>query len=316
MRPGERDAADLWRRRLAEPQAPPSGALMLALAKLRLNAFCFGPEADAAKAPDWPLSPAQECAVSEAALARTGPERLRAVAGLLEASPLLSWFSSVESRVKAGVDPSDRYFRAFHRIDLAERTYCKPNVGIAGPTEANCEPCDPFADGIPGWSGRWPKALALDARGWAAVLWGSPRNLWRWWPIWELGLDEASADIEAGWAREGWSGPDCIQVGCGWVGTAMITLLCGFDGAGINKAAGRIFGLSPERTQWLGGAAGEAGPYWDQNLTGAHLAEVCREAAKGRHPKEVWGTLSEGVRRLRFYPDPYPPPLGRPGGRQ
>ena len=66
---------------------------------------------------------------------------------------------------------------------------------------------------------------------------------------------------------------------------AQFTLLGGFDSAGINEATGSIFGLSPERTQCLGGAAGRAGPYWDDNLTGAHLAEVCRTAAKGAHPK-------------------------------
>ena len=86
----------------------------------------------------------------------------------------------------------------------------------------------------------------------------------------------------------------------------MFTLMRGFDGAGIDEAAGSILGLSPERTQWLGGAAGLAGPYSGGNLTGAHLAEVRREAAKGRHPKEVWATLSEGVRRLKFDPVPYP----------
>ena len=50
------------------------------------------------------------------------------------------------------------------------------------------------------------------------------------------------------------------------------TLLCGCDGSGINEAAGRILGLSPERTQWSGGSVGEASSYWDNNLTGAHLA--------------------------------------------
>lgn len=86
------------------------------------------------------------------------------------------------------------------------------------------------------------------------------------------------------------------------------TSLRGFDGSGINEAAGCILGLSPERTQWSGGSAGEAGPYWDDNLTGAHLAQVCREAVKGWHPKEVWATLTEGVGRLKFDPIPYPPP--------
>ena len=157
--------------------------------------------------------------------------------------------------------------------------------------------------------------MALDAKGWAAVLWGSPRNLWKWWPTWILDLDEASTRMDEDWRRDGMGGPDCVQVGCGWVGTAMFTELRGFDGAGINEAAGRILGLPPERAQWLGGAAGEAGPYWDNNLTGAHLAEVCREAAKGWHPKEVWATLSEGVKRLKFDPVPYPPPLKHLGGR-
>lgn len=304
----EGDAAEKWRLWLAEPQAPLSGPEMLARARLRLNAFCFGDEADEAKAPEWPLNPAQEAAVAAASRAHAGPERLRAVADVLEASPMFGWFSSVESCVKAGVDPSDRHFRAFHRIDIADATHCRPNVGIAGPTGANSSVVPPYADcaPIPGWSGRWPSALALDARGWAAVLWGSPRNLWRWWPVWDLDLDEASRRLRDDWVRDGMDSPACVEVGSGWVGTALFTLLRGFDGAGINEAAGRILGLPPERTQWLGGAAGEAGPYWADNLTGAHLAEVCREAARGTHPREVWATLSEGIRRLRFDPVPYP----------
>ena len=302
----EREAARLWRLWLAEPQAQLSGAQMLARARVRLNAFCFGDEADEAQAPGWPLSPAQERAVAAAAPARTGPERLRAVAGLLEASPLFTWFSTVESCVKAGVDPSDRYHRAFHRMDLVDGTCCSPNVGIAGPPGVNHDCFVAETKPIPGWSGRWPKALALDAKGWAAVLWGSPRNLWRWWQTRFLDLDEASMRMREEWEREGMGSPACIDVGGGWIGVAEFNLLRGFDGAGINEAAGRIFGLSPERTQWLGGAAGRAGPYWDDNLTGAHMAEVCRAAAKGGHPMEAWATLSEGIRRLTFDPVPYP----------
>ena len=302
----EDDAAALWRQWLAEPQPPPSGAQMLARARLRLNAFCFGDEADEAKAPGWPLNPEQERAVAESAGARSGPERLRAVADLLEASPMFDWFSSIEACEKAGVDPGSRHLRAFHKVGLEDGTYCKPNVGIAGPSGGNCD-FPPSATGrIPGWSGRWPKALALDAKGWAAVLWGSPRNLWKWWPTWILDLDEMSMRMDEDWRKEGMYGPDCIDVGCGWVGTAMFTELRGFDGEGINEAAGRILGIPPDWAQWLGGAAGRAGPYWDDNLTGAHLAEVCRAAAQGAHPKEGWATLSEGVRRLTFDPVPYP----------
>lgn len=53
----EREAAEKWRLRLAEPQAPLSGAQMPARAKLRLNAFCFGGGADGANSPKWPLNP-------------------------------------------------------------------------------------------------------------------------------------------------------------------------------------------------------------------------------------------------------------------
>lgn len=310
MTPREREAVKVWRPWLAEPQAPLSGGRMLARAKARLRAFCFGDDPDAAKSPDWPLSPAQEEAVAAASRAHSGPKRLRAVADLLEASAPFEWFSSIESCVKAGVDPGDRFFRAFHRIDLADGTYCGPNIGIAGPSSAN-----PLAGGsgfidIPGWSGRRPSALALDAKGWAAVLWGSPRNVWKWWSTWMLDIDDASIRLKKDWVREGLHSPEAVAVGAGWVGTAQFTLLRGFDGGNVNVAAGRIFGLSPERTQWLGGAAGLAGPYCDNNLTGAHLAEICRAAAEGAHPKEVWATLSEGVRRLRFDPVPYPPPPG------
>lgn len=172
----DRKAAEQWRLWLAEPQPHLSGPQMLRRAKLRLSAFCFGDEGDEGKATSWPLSPAQEHAVVEAAVAQTGPERLRAVADLLEASPLFKWLSSVESCVKAGVDPNDRYHRAFHRMDLVDGTYCSPNVGIAGPTGANYDGLPTESKPIPGWSGRWPKALALDAKGWAAVLWASPRE--------------------------------------------------------------------------------------------------------------------------------------------
>ena len=53
---------------------------MLARARLRLNAFCFGDEADESKALGWPLNPDQERAVFESAGVRSGPERLRAIA--------------------------------------------------------------------------------------------------------------------------------------------------------------------------------------------------------------------------------------------
>ena len=69
----EGDAAALWRQWLAEPQAPPSGAQMLDRARLRLNAFCFGDEADEAKAPGWPLNPEQERAIAACEQAGVAP---------------------------------------------------------------------------------------------------------------------------------------------------------------------------------------------------------------------------------------------------
>lgn len=68
----EGDAAALWRQWLAEPQTLPSSAQMLDRARLRLNAFCFGDEADESKAPGWPLNPDQERAIAESAGARSG----------------------------------------------------------------------------------------------------------------------------------------------------------------------------------------------------------------------------------------------------
>ena len=159
----EREAAEKWRLRLAEPQAPLPGAQMPARAKLRLNAFRFGDEADGDNSPEWLLNPAQEGAVAAASRAHAGPERLRAVAGLLEASPMFEWLPSVESCVKAGVDPRDRHFRAFNRMALADATHCAPTWGSRGQLGRRA------AGRIPGWSGRWPRALDLDARGWAAV---------------------------------------------------------------------------------------------------------------------------------------------------
>ena len=119
--------------------------------------------------------------------------------------------------------------------------------------------------------------------------------------------------LEDAWVRDGMGGPDCIDVGGGCVGLANFRQLRGFDGAGINEAAGRILGLSPERTQWLGGAAGEAGPHWSDNLTGRHLAQVCRDAAEGAHPKGLWATLSE--RGPASDVQPCSLPLAAGGGR-
>ena len=55
-----------------------------------------------------------------------------------------------------------------------------------------------------------------------------------------------------------------IQVG-GWVGLAQFILPHGFDGSGINKAAGRIFGVAPEWAQRLGGAVRNTVPHLDDN---------------------------------------------------
>ena len=247
MRFHDREADALWRQWLAEPTPRLSGPQMLERARPRLNALCFGDEADDAKAPSWPLSPAQEDAIAATSRAHAGPERLRAVADILEASPVFDWFSSAESFAAAGVDSDLRFHRAFHRLDLADGTYCMPNIGVVGPDGDN--PSFPTDAHIPGWSGRWPSALALDAKGWAAVLWGSPRNLWRWRPTWLADgedIDEMPRSLMDGWRREGMDGPACVDVGGGWVGVAHFTELWGFDGAEINEAAGRVLGIPPD----------------------------------------------------------------------
>ena len=187
-----------------------------------------------------------------------------------------------------GVDSDLRFYRAFHRLDLADETYCMPNIGVVGPDGDN--PSFPTDAHIPGWSGRWPSALALDAKGWAAVLWGSPRNLWRWWPTWLADgedIDGMSRSLMDGWRREGLDGPACVDVGGGWVGVVHFTELWGFDGADINDAAGRVLEIPPEWTQWLGGSKNRHGPYCRGWLTGRHLGDVCRMAAEGVHPREA-----------------------------
>ena len=63
---------------------------------------------------------------------------------------------------------------------------------------------------------------------------GRPRNLWRWWPTWVPDLDKASLRLEEGCVRDGMRSSACVQAGCGWAGTAMFTLLRGFNGAGVN----------------------------------------------------------------------------------
>ena len=167
-----------------------------------------------------------------------------------------------------------------------------PNIGVVGPDGDNPSfPTDPH---IPGWSGRWPSALALDAKGWAAVLWGNPRNLWRWWPTWLADgedIDGMSRSLMDGWRREGMGGPACVDVG-GWVGVAHFTELWGFDGADINEAAGRVLGIPPDWTQWLGGSKNRHGPYCRGWLTGRHLGDVCRMAAEGVHPARRGGRSS------------------------
>ena len=181
----EREAAEKWCLWLAEPQAPLSGAQMPARAKGSLNAFRFGDGADEAKPPKWPLNSAREKAVAAASRAHAEPERLRAIAGLLEASPMFEWFPSVESCVKAGVAPATATSGRSTESILRTRPIAPLMWGSRGraePTSAPGRHPPPSAGRIPGWSGRYPRALALDAKGWAAVLWGSPRNLWRWWP--------------------------------------------------------------------------------------------------------------------------------------
>ena len=72
------------------------------------------------------------------------------------------------------------------------------------------------------------------------------------------------------------------------VGARFFTSLSEFDGLALNAAAGRPLGLDETQTQWLGASAWEGGPYWDEQVTGRDVAEVCREVARGEDARDAW----------------------------
>ena len=83
-----RDAIEArWRAWRSEPAPRLDGEAVLARTEQRLHAFCQGDRYGYDATVRWPMTEAQREAVREAAEARTGAERLRAIADLVEVSP-------------------------------------------------------------------------------------------------------------------------------------------------------------------------------------------------------------------------------------
>ena len=94
------------------------GEALLARTQARIGAFWRGDRSDDAPLPAWPFNDAQREAVRGAAAAASGPQRLRAIADILEASPYFSWFASAEALDGRELCGGERFYRAFHRPDL------------------------------------------------------------------------------------------------------------------------------------------------------------------------------------------------------
>ena len=163
-----------WRAWRSEPIPRLDGDALLARTEQRLHAFCQGDRYGYDASVRWPMTEAQREAMREAAEARTGAERLRAIADLIEVSPYFDWFASTEALCRQReVDEAEgkyfgeRAYRAFDRPDLEPGTYTKVNVGLIGPR----------SQGFPD-----PPRMAVcaDPKGWAAVLWAHEHNRWSW----------------------------------------------------------------------------------------------------------------------------------------
>ena len=218
---------------------------------------------------------------SEAPLALA--PRPSAVADILEVSPYFDWFASSEAlEAQRALDEakgeyfSDRFYRAFNRPDLARGTYTKANVGLIAPKEA---PLRASA----------PHAVCADARGWAALLWGHPRNRWEWEDPEPFVFSDHPSDLE--YMRRYDAARECgdyIEITYPVVGVSFFTALREFDGLALNAAAGRLLGLDETQVQWLGASAWKGGPYWDDHVSSRDMAEVCRAVARGEDARDAW----------------------------
>ena len=286
-----------WRAWRSEPTPRLDGAALLARTEQRLHAFCQGDRYGYDASVRWPMTQAQREAVREAAEARTGAERLRAIANLIEVSPYFDWFASREALCRQReVDEAqgkwfgERGYRAFDRPDLAPGTYTKVNVGLIGPRSH-------------GFPDPPPMAACADPKGWAAVLWGHECNRWRWedYPydlFVERVLSDAPEDIA--FMRDYHTKEESREwVGVTFpaVGVSFYTSLSEVDGGmALNAAAARLLELDEVQVQWLGASAWEGGPYWDTHVSGRDLAEVCRAVAGGVDARDAW--YARRIRRL------------------
>ena len=115
-------SAARWRGWRSDPLPSLSGDELLARTEDRLRGFWRGDHSPDDSQEGWPLSKAQRDAIRDAAGATSGPERLRAIADLLEVSPYFDWHASAEAlrRQQALVERDGEYFRSF-RIAAAQR---------------------------------------------------------------------------------------------------------------------------------------------------------------------------------------------------
>ena len=271
-----------WCEARAEPLPRLDGDALLARTEARILAFWRGDREEHALPARWPLNEAQREAIRGATSATSGAQRLRAVADILEASAYFDWFASnaalEEQRAldeAKGEYFSDRFYRAFNRPDLARGTYTKANVGLIAPKEA---PLRASA----------PHAVCADARGWAALLWGHPRNRWEWEDPEPFVFSDHPSDLE--YMRRYDAARECgdyIEITYPVVGVSFFTALREFDALALNAAAGRLLGLDETQVQWLGASAWEGGPYWDDDVSGRDMAEVCRAVARGEDARDA-----------------------------
>ena len=278
-----------WRVWRSEPAPRLDGEALLARTEQRLHAFCRGDRCRYDATVRWPMTQAQREAVRKAAGARTGAERLRAIADVVEVSPYFDWFASAEAldgqraldEAEGGVF-SERLYRAFDRPDLEPGTYTKANVGLIGPKHCSNPPL---------------VAVCADPKGWAAVLWGHERNRWGWEDtdhdldrfIYDAPEDQAfiQAFFDEQTAKE--ESGEWIDVTFPAVGVSFFTSLRTIDGGiALNAAAARLLELDETQVQWLGASAWEGGPYWDTHASGQDLAEVCRAVARGEDARDAW----------------------------
>ena len=278
-----------WRAWRSEPIPRLDGDALLARTEQRLRAFCQGDRHGYDASVRWPMTEAQREAMREAAEARTGAERLRAIADLIEVSPYFDWFASTAALCRQReVDEAEgkyfgeRAYRAFDRPDVEPGTCTKVNVGLIGPRSQGF-PDPPMV------------TVCADPKGWAAVLWGHERNRWSWedYPY-DFFVERLLSDAPDDRAfmrdyQEKEESREWVGVTFPAVGVPFFTSLSMVDGGmTLNAGAARLLELDEVQVQWLGASAWEGGPYWDTHVSERDLAEVCRAVAGGQDARDAW----------------------------